>query len=80
MAGYYNGVTVIIEPGGRYTTQGASFTGTYRFVAAGQQIQFLTGKLAGLRSHFRSSASGKSIVIAFKNHNATNTAVCGRLH
>lgn len=80
MAGYYNGVTVIIEPGGRYTTQGASFTGTYRYVASGRQVQFLTGKLAGLRSRYRSSASGKSIVIAFKNRNATNTAVCSKLH
>ncbi len=80
MAGYYNGVTVVIEPGGRYTTQGASFTGQYRYVAAGQQVQFLSGKLAGLRSHYRSSASGKSIIIAFKNRNATNTAVCSKLH
>jgi len=80
MAGYYNGVTVVIEPGGRYTTQGASFAGQYRYVAAGQQVQFLTGKLAGLRSHYRSSASGKSIIIAFKNHKSTNTAVCSKLH
>jgi hypothetical protein len=80
MAGYYNGVTVVIQPGGRYTTQGANFTGDYRYVAAGQQVQFLTGKLAGLRSHYRSSASGHSIIIAFKNHNATNTAVCSKLH
>jgi len=80
MGGYYNGVTVVIEPGGRYTTQGASSTGQYRYVAAGGQVQFLTGKLAGLRSHYRSSASGKSIVIGFKNHNATNTAVCSKLH
>ena len=80
MAGYYNGVTVVIEPGGRYTTKGASYTGRYRYVAAGQQVQFISGKLAGLRSHYRSSASGKSIIIAFKNHNATNTAVCSKLH
>jgi hypothetical protein len=80
MTGYYNGVTVILEPGNRYTTQGASFTGTYRYVAAGNQVQFLTGKLAGLRSRYRSSASGHSIIIAFKNHNATNTAVCSKLH
>jgi hypothetical protein len=80
MAGYYNGTTVVIEPGGRYTTVGASFTGTYRYVAAGKKVQFVTGKLAGLRSWYRSSASGKSILIAFKNHNATNTAVCGKLH
>lgn len=80
MAGYYNGVTVILESGNRYTTQGASFTGTYRYVSAGNQVQFLTGKLAGLRSRYRSSASGHSIIIGFKNHNAINTAVCSKIH
>ena len=80
MAGYYNGTTVVIEPGSRYTTVGASFTGNYRYVDTGRKVQFLTGKLAGLRSWYRSSASGKSILIAFKNHNSTNTAVCSKLH
>jgi hypothetical protein len=80
MGGYYNGTTVVIEPGGHYTTVGASYTGNYRYVAAGKKVQFLTGKLAGLRSWYRSSASGKSILIAFKNHTATNTAVCSKLH
>lgn len=75
---FYNGVTVVIEPGSHYTTQGANFTGRYRY--AGGRIEFLSGKLAGLRSWYTASAHGHAIHIAFRNGNTTNTAVCGRLH
>lgn len=76
---FYNGVTVVIERGNRYTTRGASFTGLYRYNPSTKSIVFLSGKLRGLRSWYRPGAPAGAILIAFRNGNATNTAVCGRI-
>lgn len=77
---FYNGVTVVIESGSRYTTAGAAFTGTYRYIPAGKRIVYVTEKLRGLRSWLRQDGAKSAIMIAFHNGNATNTAVCGRIH
>ncbi len=76
---FYNGVTLIIEDGSHYTTQGANFTGHYRYLQNGS-IVFSSGKLRGLKSRFRQGHGGKAILIGFKNGHATNTAVCGLSH
>jgi len=77
---FFNGVTVVIQPGGHYTTAGASFTGDYRFVPQGARIIYTSGKLAGLKSWYIQSAGGQAIYITFHDGKATNTAVCGRMH
>ena len=80
MQAFYDGVTVVLESGSRYTTAGAAFTGIYRYVPAGKRIVYVTGKLRGLRSWLRQDGSKSAILIAFHDGNATNTAVCGRIH
>ncbi len=76
---FYNGVTLIIEDDSHYTTQGAKFTGRYRYLQNGS-IVFASGKLQGLTSRFRPGPGGKAILIDFRDGRATNTAVCGMLH
>lgn len=77
---FYNGVTVDILEGGKYTTEGSNFTGSYEFVSQGAKIIYVSGKLQGLSSWYRLNSKGKAIYIAFKNGRATNAAVCGIIH
>jgi len=76
---YYNGTTVILKKGGKYTTKGGHTTG--RYSVKGKKVVFRSGKLRGFKSKWDRDGSGNyALIIEFPNGNATNTADCGRLH
>ena len=76
---YYNGTTVILKSGGRYTTKGGHSTG--RYSVKGKKVVFRSGKLRGFKSKWDRDGSGTyALIIEFPNGDATNTATCGRQH